>query len=195
MKLFLVAVLTVNFIFAVQIDKIFIDSNYLFEGYSVEKVKTFIRFFPKNRMTDDQIEYAYYLCEKKGLSIECLVARMQTEQGVIVNLKDFDNARRLNWCMSYGIFMSLKWATYESQVSNGINLMMDNFNVFKNGMSVEIEFDSHKMQVKPLNASTYAIHKYNPVWNFALNHGEINQGNKLFLQVYKDFKPYWNKIN
>ncbi len=118
---------------------------------------------------------------KYGISPKVLLARLQTEQGLVT--KKTATQKQLDWALGCGAYDSGNWNTkyrgLEKQIEYGAKTMRNHYNIglskLSNQETISMKIDGETIKVK--NAATYAQYMYTP----------HKHGGKLFRSIYISF--------
>ncbi len=123
----------------------------------------------------------YDACRKYGISPKIMLARLQTEQGLVS--KRNATQRQLDWAFGVGCYDGGNWNTrykgLRKQISYAASTMKTHYlkgrqTIRENG-PVSMRIDGRRVSVK--NAATYSLYKYTPHL----------QGNRLFYDVFAGY--------
>ncbi len=123
----------------------------------------------------------YEAAHKYGISPKVLLARLQTEQGLVT--KKTATQKQLDWALGCGAYDSGNWNTkykgLEKQIEYGAKTMRNHYNIGLSKLSgqetISMTIDGETIKIK--NAATYAQYKYTP----------HKHGGKLFRSIYVSF--------
>ncbi len=118
---------------------------------------------------------------KYGISPKVLLARLQTEQGLVT--KKNATQKQLDWALGCGAYDSGNWNTkyqgLEKQIEYGAKTMRNHYNIGLSKLSsqetISMKIDGETIKVK--NAASYAQYMYTP----------HKHGSKLFRSIYISF--------
>ncbi len=162
-------------------DKAYIDTN----SMSRNQIQNFLSSKQSvlSRPVDGKYpaDMIYEAAHKYGISPKVLLARLQTEQGLVT--KKTATQKQLDWALGCGAYDGGNWNTkyqgLEKQIEYGAKTMRNHYNIglskLSNQESIPMKIDGETIKIK--NAATYAQYMYTP----------HKHGGKLFRSIYISF--------
>ena len=162
-------------------DQAFVDVN----SMSKDQIQSFLA--GKNSILSKPVDgkypadMIYEAAQKYGISPKVLLARLQTEQGLVT--KTSATQKELDWALGCGAYDGGNWNQnykgLEKQIEGSAQTMRKHYNigltkVSENG-TVQKEIDGETITIK--NAASYSQYMYTP----------HKSGNKLYHSVYVGF--------
>ena len=172
-----------NWVGDFKYERIMSDSSFTkYDAMSVEEVQSFLEkrgsVLAKSYRGQQPAEMIINASKKHGISPKVLLARVQTEQGLVS--RKSATQHQLDWAMGVGCYDSGNWntkfkgldkqfdyaaATLKTHYDRGQDL------IAQNGV-IAMTIDGTPLRVR--NAATYSMYKYTP----------HKHGSKLFYDVY-----------
>lgn len=177
---------------ALDLSRVVADSDFVFHVEHSRSVWLLLHSYPGNRLTHAQVEWLQSNCAAYNVDILWALARMQTEQGVVVNLDGWNYAQRIERCFSYGFGTHANqfWG-YSNQVRYALERMRELANEWRPGMGVPVKDIG---VVYSSNLATHGLHRYNWIWLHAANFGVYNVGNALFVRVLREMQARYDRV-
>jgi hypothetical protein len=177
---------------AADLSRVVADDDFVFHVAHSGNVWALLRSYSGNRMTSAQVEWLVENCRSNNIGVLWALARMQTEQGVVVNRDSWNYEQRIERCMSYGFGThSNEFRGYSNQVRWALRRMRELADEWRPGARAPVK-DHGK--VVCANLATYGLHRYNWVWGMASNHGAFNVGNALFVMVLREMQARYERV-
>lgn len=182
----------IAFASASDLSRVVEDSDFMFHVEHSKNVWALLSSYHGNRFTAAQVEYLQQMCAEARVDILWALARMQTEQGVVVNRDPWNYEARIERCFSYGFGThGMVFRGYSNQVSNALLRMRELADEYRSGASAPVKgFGA----VKCANLATYSLHRYNWVWGKDSNFGVYNEGNALFVRVLREIQERYHRV-
>lgn len=191
MKL-LVSLLVVSIALSVNLSRVVEDSDMMFHVEHSENAWDLLKSYHGNQFTSAQVEYLKKICFESKIDILWALARMQTEQGVVVNRDPWNYGVRIERCFSYGFGTHGDlFRGYSNQVSNALMRMRELADEWKPGAVAPVQGHGN---VQCANLATYSLHRYNWIWGKASNFGVYNEGNALFVRVLREIQDRYRRV-
>lgn len=123
----------------------------------------------------------YNACRKHGINPKVMLARLQTEQGLV--RKKTASEHQLDWALGVGCYDGGDWNTrykgFEKQVEYAAATMRNHYDrgreLIREQGTVRMTIDGRRYKVK--NAATYSLYKYTP----------HRAGTRLFYDVFAGY--------
>jgi hypothetical protein len=177
---------------AVDLSRVVEDEDLMFHAEHSKNVWALLRSYQGNRMTAAEVEWLQVNCEKNNVGILWALARMQTEQGIVVNLDGWNYATRMDRCFSYGFGThSNVFLGYSNQVRYALARMRELADEWTPGKDAPVQGHG---RVKSQNLATHGLHRYNWVWSTSANFGVYNVGNSLFVRVLREMQARYRRV-
>jgi hypothetical protein len=174
------------------------------QQYSYTDVYNFVKSYPKNQFTEDEIKYLVNAGKRGNVSQLLVLFIMQFESGLVANTQ---GTYKYKWRMSRAMGSSLGMSYvhngkrvypssgFSAQIDNAIIILNNHFSDYYAG--IEIELQKYHNIIYPDNAATYVLYKYKPffesheIFNWSLKPVGVVAGNDVYI---KHFQNYKNKI-
>jgi hypothetical protein len=183
---------------AENIGNLFKDSDMSFHASDVQNLDRFLANFPNCKIDRAKRAHIVAACMKYNIGIFWALSRMQVEQGVVINFDPRFSDIRLARCFSYGLTTEIKtvgpkfcpYIGFEEQVEQAVRVMRARADEWRPGMKAWVEEFGW---VECKTAATFSFHRYNSRWGAASNYGVYNMGNSLFVTVFNQLRPLWDR--
>lgn len=204
LKLFIVLIVLIIISTKLAYSQELIISDYDFtnQNYNYHQVYDFIKSFPKNKLTKNQVRFICNQCEYFEIFPIVAIAWFQKESGLISNPPPEPRYTKiLNLCGGYGLSYRkrlygqkvYKYYSFHVQVLLTIAAMRKYFDNWQSGKSVFVKNLNKK--IVPDNAASYSILTLNPYWGENKEFKKVSSGAELFMLLYNGFINKWIAIS
>lgn len=176
------------------------DYEFTNQNYTINNIKSFLKKFPKNKLTDEQVWFGYYQCRAYSIHPLIWFSTMEKEVGIVSCItNEWKDYRKYKWrehrCMGYGLINSTrikgkkyyKYGFYEVQVHQGIKgyrKLFKEADLFLNEPETIFPIDDGMEFVLVTDRAEYALVRYTP----------HRKGCEDFIKIYRGFKAIWETI-
>ncbi|MFH1997651.1 MAG: hypothetical protein ABII94_03090 [Patescibacteria group bacterium] len=171
------------------------------QHYNFKEMLLFCRSYPKNKLSDNEIQIIYNKCRKYHFHFLPIYSQLQKESSLIVNESDFHYGIRKGRAMGYdcGTIQTNedghsigKYHDFEKQIELGLKCMRRHFDNYEKG--IEIDVFSFEKKIKCKNAATYCLYAYTPFYGEAYPYGKISIGNRRFVTIFYLFQKRYIEL-
>jgi hypothetical protein len=181
-------------------EKIIDDYDFTNCNFRSGAVKRFLSMFPKNKFSPEESDYIEITCAAHSISPLIILTKLETENNLVTCNQITNYEYRKRWALGCAMYTTINsngviikpYAGFEKQIYTACKKLRDHFNSWRDGDIVYLNLDT--IAVLPINAATYALHKYTPFWGEHRENGAHCSGNESFIVVFNNFKKIWKSV-